>query len=252
MKFAKILRDNIPVWGVLEGEVVRTLKTVPYNGIEYDGKTEEFSKAKLLAPCDPTKIVCVGKNYFDHAIEIGDGVPEYPILFIKPTTSLNNPDSGIVYPPFVKRLDYECELAIVIKKTAKNIRKEDYCNFILGYTCLNDITARDIQQKDGQWTRSKSMDGFAPIGPILTDEINPNDVGVSTILNGEVKQLSRTSKFMTKIPEMMEFITAAMTLLPGDVIATGTPSGIGPMKPGDTVVIKIEGIGELKNTIVRA
>lgn len=250
MKFVRILRDDTPVWGVVEGENVRTLTTNPFESVNYDGKILTLKECELLAPCEPTKIVCVGKNYFDHVREFGGPVPEKPILFIKAPNTLNHPEGEVHAPDFVERLDYEGELALVVKKRAKNIKAKDFADYILGYTCLNDVTARDIQYGDGQWTRGKSMDGFCPIGPLVTDEIDGGHADVETRLNEEVRQKGNTDLFMTKLPQLFEFITAAMTLEPGDVVTTGTPAGVGPMKPGDVVEVEIKGIGILRNHIV--
>ncbi|MDD4715867.1 MAG: fumarylacetoacetate hydrolase family protein, partial [Oscillospiraceae bacterium] len=208
-----------------------------------------FQGAVLLAPCTPTKIVCVGKNYFDHAMELGDTTPEHPILFLKGPNTLNRPEGSVKAPPFVRRLDYEGELAFVIRKRAKDVLPEEAREYILGYTCLNDVTARDVQADDVQWTRAKTMDGFAPVGPLVTDELDPSDLKVETRLNGVARQSSRTSKMMWGIPQLISFITASMTLMPGDVVATGTPAGIGPMIPGDVVEVDIQGIGILRNTV---
>lgn len=251
MKFVRILKNNRPVWGLLEGETVKTLLCPPYDTVAPDGHTVPFREAVLLAPCEPTKLVCVGKNYHDHVLELhGDEAPPtHPILFLKGPNALANPGDAIVCPPFVNRLDYEGELAFVIKKTAKNVKAKEAFDYILGYTCLNDVTARDVQQLDVQWTRAKSMDGFAPVGPLLTDEVDPSALRVQTRLNGVVRQASSTALFMTRIPEMLEFITASMTLVPGDLVTTGTPAGIGPMVSGDVVEVEIEGIGVLRNTV---
>lgn len=250
MKYVRILRENIPVWGVLEGENVRTLLSAPFEGVSYDGRVLPLKDCKLLAPCEPTKVVCVGKNYFDHVKEFGGPVPEKPILFIKALNALNHPEGEVHAPDFVERLDYEGELAFVVKKRAKNVKGKDFADYILGYTCLNDVTARDIQYGDGQWTRGKGMDGFCPIGPLVTDEIDGGCVDIETRLNGEVRQKANTELFMTKLPQLLEFITASMTLEPGDVVTTGTPAGVGPMKPGDVVEVEIAGIGILRNHIV--
>lgn len=252
MKYVRVEKMGRVRWGVLDGEGVHTLKYPPYAGETeyYDGKTWALDTCKLLSPCEPGKIVCLGKNYRDHAEEMGEGVPETPILFVKTPNCVNDPEGAVHAPAFVRRLDYEGELAFVIKKQAKDVKAEEAWNYILGFTCLNDVTARDIQKGDGQWTRGKCMDGFAPIGPIVTDEVDPTDLKIETRLNGETVQSSRTSLFMTKIPEMVAFITASLTLEPGDVVATGTPAGIGPMKPGDAVEVEIEGIGVLQNHIV--
>ena len=250
MKFVRFERAGEPAWGVLKGDTVRTLSRPPYATISYDGDLLPLAECHLLAPCEPTKIVCVGKNYFDHAQEMGEGVPEQPLIFLKGPNTVNLHEGRIHAPAFVQRLDYEGELAFVIKKRAKDVKAADFAAYILGYTILNDVTARDIQKGDGQWTRGKSMDGFAPIGPWITDEVDGADLAIETRLNGKTVQSSRTSLFMHGIPEIMEFITASMTLEPGDVVATGTPAGIGPMKPGDIVEVEIEGIGVLRNHVV--
>lgn len=249
MKYVRILRDGIPCWGIVEGERVRTLDQAPYELLSYDGEVEALSDCTLLPPCTPGKIVCVGKNYYDHAMEMNEGVPEHPILFLKGPNTLNGHEGTVEAPAFVQRLDYEGELAFVIRKRAKNVKAADCFDYILGYTCFNDVTARDIQKGDGQWTRGKSMDGFGPVGPWVTDEVDPADLKVETRLNERVVQSGRTSQFMTDIPKMLEFITASMTLEPGDLVATGTPAGIGPMQSGDVVEVEIEGIGVLRNYI---
>ena len=250
MKFVRFERAGEPAWGVLKGETVRTLAHAPYQSVSYDGGLLPLSECRLLAPCEPTKIVCVGKNYYDHAMEMGEGVPDRPILFLKAPNTLNCHEGRVHAPAFVTRLDYEGELAFVVKKRAKDVKAKDFAEYILGYTCLNDVTARDIQKSDGQWSRGKSMDGFAPVGPWVVDGVDGADLAIETRLNGETVQKSRTSLFMTKLPELMEFLTASMTLEPGDVVTTGTPAGIGAMKPGDVVEVEIEGIGVLRSHIV--
>ena len=249
MKFVRVEIGAKAYWGELKDNTIFLLTDAPYSAGEQTGETLSLEGAKLLAPCQPSKIVCVGKNYYDHAIEMNEGVPETPIIFIKPSTTLNHPAAVIPYPSLTKRLDYEGELAFVVSKTAKNVKAADAGEYILGYTCCNDVTARDIQKGDGQWTRGKGFDGFAPIGPWITNEVNPDDLSIETRLNGKTVQTSRTSKLMWDIASLMELITACMTLLPGDVVATGTPSGIGPMKHGDRVEVEIEGIGKLVNTV---
>jgi 2-keto-4-pentenoate hydratase/2-oxohepta-3-ene-1,7-dioic acid hydratase in catechol pathway len=214
-----------------------------------DGTQREFplQQVRLLAPCLPSKIVAVGLNYRDHAEEMGLAIPEEPILFLKPSTSVIGPGDTIVLPPQSARVDYEAELAIVISKTAKNVPRGQAKEHILGYTCLNDVTARDLQSKDGQWTRAKSFDTFCPIGPWIETEIDGSDLKIELLLNGMSKQQSRTSNLIFSAAELVEFISAVMTLHPGDVIATGTTSGVGPMGPGDTAEVRIEGIGSLIN-----
>lgn len=250
MKYVKLLLDGREVWGVVQGHLVRTLTMPPFEEICYDGQALPLEECLLLPPCEASKIVCVGKNYYDHAVEMGEGVPDRPILFLKAPNTLNHPNGSIHAPDFVKRLDYEGELAFVIRRRAKRVKAEHFADYILGYTCLNDVTARDVQKADGQWTRGKNMDGFAPIGPLVTDEVDPADLAIETRLNGTVVQRGRTSQFMTPVPQLLEFITASMTLEPGDVVTTGTPAGIGPMVPGDQVEVEIEGIGILRNRIV--
>ena len=250
MRYVKLLRDGKGVWGVLQGDLVRTLTRPPFEEICYDGESLPLEACRLLAPCEATKIVCVGKNYYDHAVEMGEGVPEQPILFLKAPNTLNHPEGTIHAPTFVERLDYEGELAFIIRRRAKGVKAENFADYILGYTCLNDVTARDVQKGDGQWTRGKSMDGFAPIGPVVTDEVDPSGLAIETRLNGAVVQQGNTSQFMTAIPQLLEFITASMTLEPGDVVTTGTPAGVGPMTPGDTVEVTIQGIGTLRNHVV--
>jgi 2-keto-4-pentenoate hydratase/2-oxohepta-3-ene-1,7-dioic acid hydratase in catechol pathway len=198
----------------------------------------------------PSKIVAMGLNYRHHAEEVHLPLPEVPLIFLKPPTSVIGPEENIIYPPSTTRVDYECELAIIIKKRAWQVSREEALEYVLGYTCLNDVSARDHQKQDGQWTRAKGFDTFSPIGPWIETGLDPGKVTVGTYLNGELKQHSRTSDMIFDVPEQISFISHVMTLLPGDVIATGTPSGIGPMKPGDIVEIKISSIGTLRNYVV--
>lgn len=252
MKYIRFEHENKAVWAVLDGEKAKILKKAPYEGCEYTGEEVDYKDIKLLVPCEPTKIVAVGKNYFDHIKELGGEsapIPKNPILFIKPTTTLLATNGKIKYPSCSQRVDHEAELAIVIKKEAKNVKAEDVFDYILGYTCLNDVTARDLQSADGQWTRAKSFDTFAPVGPIVTDEVDPKDIKVECRVNGVVKQSASTSLFMWKVPQLIEFITECMTLLPGDVVTTGTPSGISALNRGDKVEVELEGIGTLVNYV---
>ena len=250
MKYVRFIRTDGPCWGVVKDEEVFTLSKPPFDGVDYDGGSLPLNQCKLLAPCDPTKIVCVGKNYADHAREMGAEPPGFPVLFLKGINALNRPDGALHAPDFVGRLDYEGELGVVVGRRAKNVKAKDFADYVLGYTCLNDVTARDVQQHDGQWTRGKSMDGFCPVGPWVTDEVDPGALCLTTRLNGKVVQSGETADFITPVPQLLEFITASMTLEPGDVVATGTPAGIGPMIPGDVVEVEIEGIGILKNQVI--
>ena len=250
MKYVRIDRPEGPCWGVVKGEDVLTLSKAPYDGVDYDGGKLPLSQCRLLAPCTPTKIVCVGKNYAEHAKEMGSEPPGFPVLVIKGVNTLNHQEGAIHAPSFVKRLDYEGELAVVIRRTAKDVKAKGFAEYVLGYTCLNDVTARDVQQHDGQWTRGKSMDGFCPIGPWVVDDVDPAALKLETRLNGKSVQQGSTADFITPISQLIEFITASMTLEAGDVVATGTPAGIGPVIPGDVVEVDIEGIGILKNHII--
>ena len=211
---------------------------------------EKIEIERFLAPVQPSKIIAVGLNYRDHAREMGLELPGEPILFMKPSTAVIGPFEEIRYPSQSSRVDYEAELAVVIGTACRNVRASRAKDCILGYTCLNDVTARDLQAKDGQWTRAKSFDTFAPIGPwIATDIEDPHALSITARLNGEVKQSSNTSNLIFSVFELVEFISSVMTLKPGDVIATGTPSGVGPMLPGDEIAIEIEGIGVLSNRV---
>jgi 2-keto-4-pentenoate hydratase/2-oxohepta-3-ene-1,7-dioic acid hydratase in catechol pathway len=214
------------------------------------GNEYEVNNIKFLAPCSPSKIVAVGLNYRDHAEELKKKIPDEPLLFMKPSTSIIGHEDKIIYPSHMSsRVDYEGELAVVIGKEAKWVNESEAFQYIFGYTCINDVTARDLQVKDVQYTRAKGFDTFAPIGPVIETEIDPSDLEISTFLNGELKQHSRTSEIIFKVPRLLSFISRVMTLLPGDIIATGTPSGIGPMKISDKIEIKVEGIGNLKNYV---
>ncbi|MDK2790369.1 MAG: hypothetical protein PWP15_876 [Methanothermococcus sp.] len=197
----------------------------------------------------PTKIICVGLNYIDHAKELNMEIPKEPIIFLKPTSAIIYNNDTIVRPKISKRVDYEVELAIVIGKECKNVKKEDAMEHIKGYTILNDVTARDLQEKDGQWTRAKSFDTFCPIGPKIVSDLDPHDLDIQLRLNGEVKQKSNTKNMIFKVDELVEFVSSIMTLYPGDIISTGTPPGVGQLEKGDIVEAEIEGIGILKNYV---
>lgn len=249
MKYVRFSCENTRGWGVLEDDRIHALAVPPYEELQYTGQYLPLSGCRLLPPCRPTKIVCVGKNYYDHAVEMGEGVPETPILFLKGPNTLNRPEGTVTAPEFVTRVDYEGELGVVIRRRAKGIRAEDASEYILGYTCVNDVTARIIQKADGQWTRGKSMDGFCPCGPWVESDLDPADLTITTRLNGKVVQQSRTGLLMHPVGELLAFITASMTLEPGDLIATGTPEGIGPMGDGDLIEVDIQGIGVLANRV---
>jgi 2-keto-4-pentenoate hydratase/2-oxohepta-3-ene-1,7-dioic acid hydratase in catechol pathway len=210
-----------------------------------------FDEARILAPVAPSKIVCVGRNYREHAAELGNEVPAEPLLFFKPPSSLIAPGEPIRIPPLSNRVDFEGEVAIVIGDRCRNIgADEDPQDYIRGYSIANDVTARDLQKKDGQWARAKGFDTFCPVGPLVTDEIDPAaGISVTTRLNGELRQDGNTRDFIFSINHLLRYITAAMTLFPGDLILTGTPAGVAPMQPGDEVAVTVEGVGTLKNPV---
>jgi 2-keto-4-pentenoate hydratase/2-oxohepta-3-ene-1,7-dioic acid hydratase in catechol pathway len=209
--------------------------------------------AILLPPCVPSKIVCVGRNYAEHAKELGNEVPAEPTIFLKPNSSLLGSGGVIVYPRLSQRLDYEGELGVVIGHRARNVSSSNAHQYIRGYTCVNDVTARDLQRKDGQWTRGKGYDTFCPVGPCMVprDELDPASLRVRTYVNGDKKQDAPISEMMFSVDDIIAYVSAFMTLEPGDLIATGTPSGVGPMEAGSQVRIEIEGVGALENAIER-
>ena len=247
-----------PKYGVLEGSIISSLRGSPFASLRgsgsllrRDGNTYELSQARLLSPCLPSKIVALGLNYRSHAAETRMPIPTVPLIFLKPSTAVIGPGDRIVLPSLPKRrVDYEAELGVVIARRAKNIPREKARDYIIGYTCVNDVSERYAQRDDGQWTRAKSFDTFAPIGPWIETEVDPDDLKIETYLNGEIRQSARTSDMIFGVPELLSFISSVMTLLPGDVIATGTPSGIGRMNPGDVVEVRIENIGTLRNFVV--
>ncbi|HTY90375.1 MAG TPA: fumarylacetoacetate hydrolase family protein [Methanocella sp.] len=214
------------------------------------GKEYKLDEVKILPPCTPSKIVCVGCNYVEHAKELNERIPEEPVLFLKPPSSLIANEENIVYPKQSQRVDYEAELAVVISRRTRHVKKEKAKDHILGYTCFNDVTARDLQRKDIQWTRAKSFDTFSPIGPFISTDIDPLSLNIKAKLNGEARQSSNTKDMIFNVYSLVEFISGVMTLEAGDVIATGTPPGVGPMKPGDTIEIEVENIGMLRNKVV--
>jgi 2-keto-4-pentenoate hydratase/2-oxohepta-3-ene-1,7-dioic acid hydratase in catechol pathway len=249
----KILRfsyqDKIK-YGILDGDTIRALAGKPFRGIKKTAEYYPSRQARLLAPVLPSKIVALGLNYLGHAKEFNQKIPEVPLIFLKPSTAVIGPGDDIVYPSLSKQVDYEAELGVVIGKTAYRVPQEKSLDYVFGYTCVNDVTARDQQSRDGQWTRAKGYNTFAPLGPHIETGLDPSDVLVESYLNGQRKQHASTVDLAFKVPELISFISNIMTLLPGDVIATGTPDGVGPMQVGDTIEIKITGIGTLTNRVV--
>lgn len=250
MKIVRYRDGSAIKWGVVEGDAIREMEGDPFGRFHPASKTKNIGELTLLAPCLPSKIVALGLNYRDHAEEVKMALPKEPLLFMKPSTSVIGPGEAVVYPKKSKRVDYEAELAVVIGKRAKAVPEERAAEYILGYTCLNDVTARDLQPKDGQWTLAKGFDTFAPLGPWILSDIDPSHLEISSYLNGERRQHSNTKNLIFSPHRLVSYISHVMTLLPGDVIATGTPSGIGPMAVGDRVDVVIEGIGTLSNTVI--
>jgi 2-keto-4-pentenoate hydratase/2-oxohepta-3-ene-1,7-dioic acid hydratase in catechol pathway len=252
MKIIRFVYQDQVHYGVLDGDLVQPLAAAPYDGLKKTEHTVPVAAVRLLAPCEPTKIIALGLNYRDHAQEMRMALPEEPLIFMKPATSVIGPEEAIVYPPQSRRVDYEAELAVVIGRRADKVSEAEAGKYILGYTCCNDVTARDLQKKDGQFTRSKSFNTFAPLGPWIETELaNPGEVTVEAYVNGQRRQHSHTGNLVFGVVTLVSFISHIMTLLPGDVIATGTPSGVGPLQPGDIVEIRLSGIGSLRNPVVR-
>jgi len=250
-KYVRIKHQQQIDWGIIEGDSIIVLDKAPWKDPDKTGDKIGFDQKKLLPPAEPTKIVLVGLNYHDHIKEShsADDVPEEPVIFMKPTTAIIGPNDEIPYPAGLDRVDYEGELACVIGEKIHNVDEEGARKSIFGYTVLNDVTARKLQKKDVQWTRGKGFDGFAPVGPWIVTGIDPLDLKIETYLNDELRQSARTSLQIWNIYQLVSFISKVMTLLPGDIVSTGTPKGIGPFKPGDTVRIEIENIGTLENRV---
>lgn len=234
-----------------EGGSVREIAAGdPFGRLEATGVARRLEEVRLLAPVVPGKIVAVGLNYRDHAREMGKTIPEEPLLFLKASSALNDPGGEIVYPSQSQRVDYEAELAVVIGRKAKNVKEKNAAAHILGYTCINDVTARDLQVKDVQYTRAKGFDTFAPLGPWIVTDFDPTEASVRCIVNGEVRQDGNTREMGASVYRLVEFISSVMTLFPGDVIATGTPPGVGSLRVGDVVTVEVGGIGALTNRVV--
>jgi 2-keto-4-pentenoate hydratase/2-oxohepta-3-ene-1,7-dioic acid hydratase in catechol pathway len=245
------------MYGVVGGadgsEIVAALVGDPlYTGVELTGEQHSLADVRLLAPVIPrSKVVGIGRNYAEHAAELGNDVPDSPLVFLKPNTSVIGPFEPITYPTQSADVQYEGELGVVIGRICRDVPDDKAGDVIYGYTVVNDVTARDLQRTDGQWARAKGFDSFCPIGPWIETELDVGDLALTTTLNGEVRQDSRTSLMMFGVPALIAYVTSFMTLLPGDVIATGTPAGVGPMEPGDDVAVTVEGIGTLTNRVVQ-
>jgi 2-keto-4-pentenoate hydratase/2-oxohepta-3-ene-1,7-dioic acid hydratase in catechol pathway len=259
MRIARFSHGGEVSYGIVTGDdgerlAVAQLAGHPFGGnkedIELTGTGFALADVRLLAPVLPSKVVCVGQNYADHVREMGGQPPAEPVIFLKPSTSVCGPDDPIQRPATLsQRVDYEGELAVVIGRLCRDVSRDLAGAVIFGYTCANDVTARDLQARDGQWSRAKGFDAFCPLGPWIATDADPADLALTTRLNGEVKQESRTSHMLHDVPALIEFVSAVMTLLPGDVLLTGTPAGVGPMQAGDEVSVTIEGVGTLANPV---
>ncbi len=254
MKFCRFISSargaSVPRYGILEGEKVQEISATPWTEWSGTGRSFPRTSVRLLAPVEPRKIVCVGRNYSAHAAELGNDVPKEPLIFLKPPTSIVGPSDAIVLPSYSRRVEHEGELGLVMGRKCAHLNDhENPLDYVLGYTCVNDVTARDLQKADVQFTRAKSFDTFCPTGPYIESELHPGDLLVEALVNGEVRQSGRTSLMVFPPPFLVRWISRMMTLEPGDLIATGTPSGVGPLAEGDVVDIRIGGIGVLSNPV---
>ena len=252
MKIYRFRHQGKSQYGVLKEEYLHPVSGSIFRKHEVSRRRVLIGDVLLLPPVSPSKIVAVGMNYRDHAIERGKPLPKEPLLFLKPSSAVIGPHDSIIYPEMSKRVDYEGELAVVIKKKAFLLGDgDDVREYILGYTCFNDVTARDLQDKDVQFTRAKSFDTFAAIGPCIATDVDPGSLRIKTFLNGKLRQSGNTKNMIFPLPRLIRHVSRIMTLFPGDVVTTGTPSGIGPMKAGDRVDVQIDGIGTLSNTVMK-
>jgi 2-keto-4-pentenoate hydratase/2-oxohepta-3-ene-1,7-dioic acid hydratase in catechol pathway len=240
----------LPAFGLIEGETIHEISGAPWQTWSRQSATLPLREAKLLAPVEPSKIVCIGRNYAAHAAEMGNEVPKEPMIFLKPPSSIVGPEDPIVLTRYSNKVEYEGELAAVIGKTCAHLTdNDDPFAYVLGYTCLNDVSARDLQKSDVQFSRAKGFDSFCPIGPHIETQLEPREVLVETRVNGQVRQSGRTSLMIYPVAYLIRWVSRMMTLVPGDVLATGTPAGVGPIVPGDSVEISISGIGMLHNPV---
>ncbi|MEO6310580.1 MAG: fumarylacetoacetate hydrolase family protein [Leifsonia sp.] len=253
MKIARFSHQGGIAYGIIDDDALVVLKGDPmFGGFEPTGERVALTGAKFLAPVIPrSKVVAVGKNYHDHAAEMGGDAPTAPLLFLKPNTSVVGPDDAIVLPPQSNQVEHEGELAIVIGKIAKNVAAADAEAYIFGYTVANDVTARDLQHADGQWARAKGFDTFCPLGPVIETEFDLEKATIQTRVNGDIRQSGTLTDMVHDVGAIVEYASSVWTLLPGDVILTGTPAGVGPLVAGDTVEVEIAGIGALRNPVVR-
>lgn len=251
MKLVRFLYRDTPRYGRLYDDHIELINGDPFTEAELSGISMNMQRVELLSPANPSKIIAVGLNYRDHAAELGMDQPQEPVLFLKAPSAVIGSRDSIIFPAASEQVEFEAELAVVIGKTASHVGVEEAKHYVLGYTCANDVTARDLQKRDGQWARAKSFDTFCPCGPHIETEIDPGNLKISLSVNGQIKQASSTASMIYGADELVSFISRAMTLLPGDLILTGTPPGVGPIAVGDVVQIDIEGIGCLRNKVAK-
>lgn len=250
MRVAVLEKNGDRGWFALDGDRARRFDGAPWEGARLGSHEIQWSPADLRAPVRPSKIVCIGRNYAAHAKELGNDVPKEPLLFLKAPSAIVGPGGAIVLPKQSEKVEHEAELGVVIGRRIKHASKETALEAVYGYTAVCDVTARDLQKSDGQWSRAKGFDTFCPVGPWIETELDPKDLEVSCTVDGTVKQKGRTSQMIFDVPALIAYISAAMTLEPGDLIVTGTPEGVGPLAAGNKVVIAVEGIGELTVGVV--
>ncbi len=243
------VKDESPRYGWLHEDKIGEIEGDLFGAYQRKEAKTPLADVKLLAPCWPTKIVCVGRNYVEHAKELGNEVPKIPLIFLKPPSSIISPGDTIILPPQSKQVEHEAELVVVMGKRARNITAEDAKNYIFGYTVGNDVTARDLQRTDDQWTRAKGFDTFCPFGPWIDTDFNIADALITCKVNGQPRQMASTRDMVFSVPTLIAYVSSVMTIEPGDIIFTGTPSGVGPLKEGDEVVVEIEGLGVLRNPV---
>jgi len=251
MKIVRFLSEGKSRYGILQGSSIKAIAGSPFRSLKQTGETFRAKDVRILAPSRPSKIVAIGVNYRSHAQEMDSKLPANPLIFLKPPTCVIGPGDDIVYPPSSKQVDYEGELGVVIGKLAWQVSPERAKDHIFGYTCFNDVTARDLQKSDGQWTRSKGFDTFGPMGPCIETGLDDSNTDIETYVNGKLVQKGNTSDLVFGVAALLSFASHVMTLMPGDVIATGTPGGIGPVQPGDDIEVRIGEIGSLHNRVVR-
>jgi 2-keto-4-pentenoate hydratase/2-oxohepta-3-ene-1,7-dioic acid hydratase in catechol pathway len=249
MRVVRVFTGEDVRYGLADAGSITLISDEPFAAWETEDVVP-MSGARLMPPAMPTKIVCVGVNYRKHAGEMGHDLPAEPLIFLKPPTAMNAPGGEIHLPEGVGRVDYEGELAVVMGRRAHRVSPADALSNVLGYTCANDVTARALQKRDGQWTRAKGFDGFCPLGPWVETDVDPTDLLLETYVNGTVRQSARTSDMIFDVPALVSFVSHVMTLLPGDIVLTGTPSGIGELHAGDDVEVRIQGIGSLRSRVV--